>query len=302
MLQLKRDWILYLFMLPALLWILIFHYWPIYGIQIAFQDYKIGQAFGTSEWVGLKYIKQFFSSYWFPVVMKNTIVISLLSFAVSFPIPIILALLMNEMRNYRLKKTVQTITYAPHFISTVVLCGTLNLFLSPDSGLIGIGVNALRDLLGMEPINLLMSGPSFKWIYALSGVWQGAGWGTVVYMAALAAVDQEQIEAATIDGASKVQRIWYINLPVLLPVIVIQLIMNCGGILGVGFEKVYLLQNNTLIGYSEVISTYVYRVGITGGQFSFGSAVGLFNNVVNSLILILVNSIVRKVDESMSLF
>lgn len=301
-LNMKRNWLLYVFALPAFLWLAIFHYYPLYGLQIAFQNYKPGQAFGSSEWVGLEYFIQFFKSYWFPIVMKNTVVISLLTFVLSFPLPIILALMLNEVMNSKLKKTIQTITYAPHFISTVVLCATVNLFLSPSSGIIGTTVNSIREMMGLEAVNLMMSGSGFKWIYALSGVWQGTGWASVIYFAALSAVDIEQIDAARIDGANKLQRIWYINIPVLIPTIVIQLILNVGHLLGVGFEKVYLLQNDAIMGYSEVISTYVYRVGINGGKFSFGTSIGLFNSVINGILLLIVNKIVKKVDDNLSLF
>lgn len=302
LLTMKRNWLLYLFILPAFLWLLIFDYWPMYGVQIAFQNYKPGEIFGESQWVGLKYFKQFFDSYWFPVVMKNTFVISLLGFVLGFPLPIVLALMLNEVMNLKFKKTVQTITYAPHFISTVVLCGALTLFLSPESGLIGATVNAIRGKMGMGEVNLLMNGPMFKWIYVLSGIWQGTGWGAILYIAALSAVDMEQIDAARIDGASKIQRIIHINLPVLKPTIVIQLIMSCGSLLSVGFQKVYLLQSDTTLSYSEVISTYVYRAGINGAQFSFGTAVGLFNNLVNVAMMVIANTIVKKVDENLSFF
>lgn len=298
----KRNWILYLFMAPAFLWLLLFHYWPLYGVQIAFQKYIPGQTFGTSEWVGFKYFQQFFSSYWFPLVMRNTITISLLTFILTFPLPIVLALMLNEVLNSKFKKTVQTITYAPHFISTVVLCGMLRLFMAPDNGIVGGLVNSVRELMGLEAINIMMKGEAFKWVYALSGVWQTMGWNSVIYFAALSAVDMEQVEAARIDGASKLQRIWYINLPVLKPTIVIQLILACGKLLSVGYEKVYLLQNSTIMSHSEVISTYVYNVGLTGAQFSYSAAVGLFNNVINAALLILVNMVVRRVDESLSLF
>ena len=174
--RIRENWILYLFLLPTFVWFVIFHYWPIYGIQIAFQNYKIGQAFGSSQWVGLKYFRQFFSSYWFPTVMRNTVTISLLGFALSFPLPIVLALLLNEVSHEGYKKTVQTITYAPHFISTVVLCGALQLFLSPTSGLIGRGVNAIRQGIGLADVNILMDGPAFKWVYVLSGVSSGVIW------------------------------------------------------------------------------------------------------------------------------
>jgi len=300
--NMRRNWILYLFMLPTFLWHLLFHYVPLYGVQIAFQKYLPGQIIGTSEWVGFKYFQQFFSSYWFPLVMRNTITISLLHFVLSFPLPIILALMLNEVQNSKFKKTVQTITYAPHFISMVVLCGMVRLFMSPETGLIGVLVNSLREQSGLDAINIMMKGEAFKWVYSLSGIWQNTGWGSVIYFAALSAVDMEQVEAARIDGASKIQRIWYINLPVLKPTIVIQLIMSCGRLLSVGYEKVYLLQNSTILTHSEVISTYVYNVGLTGAQFSYSAAVGLFNNVINAVLLILVNAVVRKVDESLSMF
>jgi len=300
--QIKRNWILYLFMLPAVLWLFVFHYVPIYGVQIAFQNYKIGQAFGASEWVGLKYFKQLIESYWFPVIMKNTITISLLSFVLGFPIPIMLALALNEVKNMKFKKIVQTISYATHFISVIVLCGALRLFLSPDSGLLGLLINGVREFFGMDPVNILMSGPAFKWIYVLSGVWQEMGWGSVIYFAALSAVDLETVEAARIDGASKLQVIRYINIPVLIPTIVIQLILRFGSLISVGFDKVYLLQNDTILSYSEVISTYVYRMGVAGAQFSFGSAVGLFNNVINATLLLMVNAITKRLGDNLSLF
>jgi len=300
--QIKRNWILYLFMLPAVLWLFVFHYVPIYGVQIAFQNYKVGQAFGASEWVGLKYFKQLIESYWFPVIMKNTITISLLSFVLGFPIPIMLALALNEVKNMKFKKIVQTISYAPHFISVIVLCGALRLFLSPDSGLLGLMINGVREFFGMDPVNILMSGPAFKWIYVLSGVWQEMGWGSVIYFAALSAVDLETVEAARIDGASKLQVIRYINIPVLIPTIVIQLILRFGSLISVGFDKVYLLQNDTILSYSEVISTYVYRMGVAGAQFSFGSAVGLFNNVINATLLLMVNAITKRLGDNLSLF
>lgn len=300
--KIRRNWVLYLFALPALIWLLIFHYWPIYGVVIAFQNYKLGDVFGSSQWVGFKHFHQFFNSFWFPTIMKNTVVISLLTFCLGFPLPIILALLLNEVQNTKFKKTVQTITYAPHFISVVVLCGALQLFLSPGVGFIGMGVNYVRELMGMDPINILMEGEAFKWIYVLSDIWQSTGWGAVVYFAALSAVDPQQIEAARIDGASKLQRIIYINFPVLLPTIVIQLILRCGSLFNIGYEKVYLLQNETILSASEVINTYVYRVGLNGARFSFGTAVGLFNNMINAAVLILSNWIVRKIDEDLSLF
>lgn len=300
-LNVKKNWLLYLFVLPVVLYYIIFKYFPIYGIQIAFQDYKIGELFGESKWVGLKWFIKFFNSYWFPIVMKNTILISLLQFAICFPVPIILALLLNEVKNKKSKNAVQTVAIAPHFISMVILCGAIQLFLSESNGIIGIAVDTVRSWFGLKPINLLLNGSMFKWIYVLSGVWQEMGWSSILYFAALSSVDEGMLEAAKIDGANKLQRIRYINFPVLLPTIVIQLILTMGGILSVGFEKVYLLQSDSILSYSEVISTYVYRSGLAGGQYSFGSAVGLFNSVINFILLIIVNNIIRKINKDMSL-
>lgn len=296
-----RNWILYLFVIPTIVYYIIFQYTPIYGIQIAFQDYRVGQAFGESEWVGLKHFIKFFNSAWFTTVLKNTLSISLLTF-LGFPLPIILALLLNEVKNMKFRKLVQTVSYAPHFISVVVLCGMVNLFLSPSTGLIGVLVNGIRSGLGMDAVNIMTQGHLFKWIYVLSGIWQGTGWASIIYFAALSGVDPQLVEAARVDGANKVQCIWHINLPVLIPTIIIQLILQSGNILSVGYEKVYLLQNDTILRSSEVISTYVYRVGLQGAQYSFSTAVSLFNSVINAAMLILVNSITRKLSNENSLW
>ena len=296
-----RNWILYLFVIPTIVYYIMFHYVPIYGIQIAFQDYRVGQVFGESKWVGLKHFIKFFNSAWFTTLLKNTLSISLLNF-LGFPIPIILALLLNEVKNMKFRKLVQTASYAPHFISTVVLCGALNLFMSPSTGIIGIFVNEIREIFGMNPINIMTKGHLFKWIYVLSGIWQGTGWASIIYFAALAGVDPQLVEAAKVDGANKIQYIWHINLPVLIPTIVIQLILQSGSILSVGYEKVYLLQNDTILRSSEVISTYIYRVGLQGAQYSFSTAVNLFNSVINAIMLILVNTITRKLSSENSLW
>ena len=295
------NWILYLFVLPAVAYYIIFHYVPIYGIQIAFQDYRIGEMFGASQWAGLKHFLRFFESAWFGTVMRNTLSISLLSLAF-FPASIILALLLNEVQNIHFRKLVQTMTYAPHFISMVVLCGAVTMFLSPSTGLIGMAVNAVRGSAGKENINLLSVGSAFKWIYVLSGVWQGTGWSSIIYFAALSGVDPQLLEAAEVDGANKLQRMIHINLPVLVPTIIIMLILQCGNLLNVGYEKVYLLQNDTILQSSEVISTYVYRAGLKGGQYSYSTAINLFNSAINALLLITVNSITRKLDSSSSLW
>lgn len=297
-----HNWVLYVFMIPAILYYIIFEYMPIYGIQIAFQDYRIGEAFGESTWVGFKHFLKFFNSVWFDVVLKNTLTISVLGLVLSFPIPIILALLLNEVQNMKFRKLVQTMTYAPHFISVVVLCGAINLFLSPSTGIIGLFINGIREFMGMKPVNIMMDGDAFKWIYVLSGIWQGTGWSSIIYFAALSGVDPGLVEAAKIDGANKIQCIRHINLPILIPTIVIQLILKSGSILSVGYEKVYLLQNDSILRASEVISTYVYRTGLQGAQYSFSAAVSLFNSVVNAAMLILVNSITRKLSSENSLW
>ena len=295
------NWVLYLFVLPAIVFYIIFHYVPIYGIQIAFQDYRIGEAFGTSQWVGLKHFIRFFQSAWFTTVLRNTLTLSLLSLAF-FPMGIILALLLNEVQNMRFRKLVQTVTYAPHFISMVVLCGAITMFLGPENGLIGIAVNTIRKAMGMNSINLLSVGGAFKWIYVLSGVWQETGWGSIIYFAALSGVDPQLLEAAEVDGANKLQRMIHINLPVLIPTIIIMLILRCGSLLSIGYEKVYLLQNDTILQSSEVISTYVYRAGLKGGQYSYSTAISLFNSVINAVLLVTVNSITRKLDSNSSLW
>ncbi len=297
----KKNWILYLFIIPVIIYYIMFHYVPIYGIQIAFQDYRVGEIFGESKWVGLKHFIKFFNSAWFTTILKNTLTISLVSF-LGFPLPIIFALLLNEVKNIKFRKLVQTVSYAPHFISVVVLCGAVKMFLSPSTGFISIFVNNIREVMGLGAINIMTQGNLFKWVYVLSGIWQSLGWSSVIYFAALSGVDPQLVEAAQMDGANKVQCIWHINLPVLLPTIVIQLILKSGSILSVGFEKVYLLQNDTILRSSEVISTYLYRTGLQGAQYSFSTAVGLFNSVINAIILILVNSIARKLSSENSLW
>lgn len=297
----KRNWLLYLFVLPTVVYYIMFQYVPMYGIQIAFQDYRIGQVIGQSKWVGLTHLKKFFDSMWFDTVMKNTLTISLLGMVVGFPLPIILALLLNEIQNMKFRKFVQTVSYAPHFIATVVLCGMITMFLSPTTGVLGTAINEVRSFFGLAPVNYLTKGPAFKWIYILSDIWKGTGWGSVLYFATLSGVDPQLSEAAKVDGANKLQCIWHINIPVLIPTMIISLILKCGNILSVGQEKVFLLQNDTILRHSEVISTYVYRVGLMGGKYSFSTAVGLFNSVVNAVMLLTVNAIVRKLDKSLSL-
>lgn len=290
----RRYWPYYLFLLPAVLDVLVFHYFPLYGVQIAFKNYKVRAGIWGSEWVGLTHFAKFIESPMFFPLLRNTLLISVQSLIVGFPIPIILALLLNEMRNERVKRVVQTITYAPHFLSTVAVVGLLNLLLARDTGIL----NLLRDALGMGKLNFLTTPEYFRPIYVLSGVWQNTGWDSIIYLAALAAVDVEIVEAAKIDGTNRLQTIRYIYIPTILPTIVILLIMRSGSLLSVGYEKILLMQNDLIKDVSEVISTYTYRMGIVNGQYSYTTAIGLFNSVVNAVILVTVNFIAGKVNET----
>lgn len=289
-LKLKKNQQLYLFVLPAFLVILIFSYGPMYGIIIAFKDYMPSLGILGSPWVGLKHFQRFFESYYFWDLIKNTLGISVYSLIVGFPLPIILALALNEIKDGPFKKITQTVTYAPNFIAVVVMVGMIIAFLSPSTGVI----NHLLEFVGLQRINFMTDPKWFKTIYVLSGVWQGTGWGSVIYLAALSGVDTQLHEAATIDGASRLQRVWYINLPTM----VILLIMSFGSLMSVGFEKVILMQNPLNMESSNVIATFVYQQGLLDAQYSFASAVGLFNSVINSILLISVNSIAKRLSNS----
>ncbi|HOJ12515.1 MAG TPA: ABC transporter permease subunit [Clostridiales bacterium] len=295
--RIAENYEMYIFLLPAVIYYIIFKYGPLYGLQIAFKDYNGAMGIWGSEWVGLKHFKNFFSSYYFWPLIRNTLSISIYSLIAGFPMPIILAIMLNEVKNYKYKKFVQTVTYAPHFISTVVLVGTIVIILSPTYGL----VNQMLKFFGMETRSFMTSPKLFRHIYVWSGIWQSTGWGSIIYLAALSSVDPEQHEAAIIDGASRIQRIWYINIPVLIPIMTIIIIMNAGSIMNVGFEKVLLMQNDLIMDVADVISTYVYRRGLIRAEFSFSAAIGLFNNVANFILLMIVNGITRKLGET-SLF
>lgn len=296
LIRIGEHWQLYLMMLPALIYLIIFLYKPMYGVIVAFKNYKFNLGIWGSPWLNplFKNFTRFFNSYWFPIVLKNTVVISFLSLVFSFPAPILLALMVNEIEKGFLKKGFQTISYAPHFISTVVVCGMITMFLSPESGVL----NQILKKLNLAQVQLLQNPKAFKWCYVVSGIWQDVGWSAIIYFAALAGVDKELLEAAQIDGASRFQRIIHINLPVLKPTIVVLLVLSCGSLLSVGYEKVYLLQNDMNITGSEVISTYVYKMGLQKSDFSFSTAVGLFNSIVNCIILLFANSIARRVSEA----
>jgi putative aldouronate transport system permease protein len=292
--KMLNDYQLYLFILPSVLYFLIFHYVPIYGVQLAFKDFVATKGIWGSPWVGLKHFKLFFSSYYFWEIIGNTVGISLYSLIAGFPIPIIFALMLNEVSNKHYKKLVQTVSYAPHFISTVVMVGMLYIFLHPVYGI----VNTLIKFLGFEAVDFINKPEYFKSLYVWSDIWQHTGWNSVIYFAVLSNIDPEQHESAIIDGASRLQRIWYINVPVLMPTAVILLILNAGSIMSVGFEKVYLMQAPLNIKASEVISTYVYKVGLQSARYSFSTAVGLFNSVINFMLLVLVNRVAKKLSST----
>lgn len=293
---LKRNWQLYLFLLLPVVYFIVFKYIPMYGIQIAFKDYSPKLGFWRSSWVGFDHFFRFFRSYYFNQVLVNTITISLYSLVLGFPMPIMLALMLNEVneRARVFKKAVQTITYAPHFISMVVMCSMISLFLSPTYGI----VNKVIEMSGGEAIYFLGTPEMFKTIFVISGIWQNTGWASIIYIAALSGIDPALHQAAQIDGAGRLRRIWHINLPGITPTIVILLIMRCGSIMSVGFEKVFLLQNDLNRSASDVIATLVYRQGLILADFSFSTAVGLFNTLINLGLLFIVNYTARKLTET----
>lgn len=290
----KKNWQLYLIILPSLVYLLIFKYIPMVGVQIAFKNFMVTKGIWGSDWIGFKHFVDFFHLPIFWRVIKNTALLSLYSLLVGFPAPIILALALNELRNGVFKRTVQLVTFAPYFISTVIMVSIIMLFLSPQLGF----VHLLADKFGFPAENIMSKPAYFKTVYVLSDVWQFTGYASVIYIAALAGVDPHLYEAAKVDGASRFQRMINIDLPSIMPTAVILLILNAGQIMNVGFEKVYLMQNAINVGASEVISTYVYKMGLVGANFSFSAAVGLFNSVVNLLLLIGVNYVARKNSET----
>ena len=290
-----RSWQWYILVLPAVVYIAIFAYGPMYGVQIAFKNYKPKLGATGSPWLEplFKNFIRFVNYPDFWKMIRNTLSITLYSLA-TFPLPIIFALMLNEVKNLKLKKTVQMITYAPHFLSEVVVCSLVLMMLARANG----PINNLIVAFGGERIPFIEMPSAFSSIYVWSGVWQNIGWDSILYISALAAISQEQIEAASIDGANRIQIIRHVNIPGILPTIAITFIMRMGGLLSVGYSKIFLLQNDLNLSSSQVISTYVYRVGILNGQYSYSTAISLFNNVVNILILLMANFVVKKVTDT----
>ncbi len=287
----KRNWQLYLFLLPAVIFIILFMYTPMYGLQIAFKNYRSGLGIWGSEWAGLKWFVKFFSTPRCWEIVKNTLTISVYSLIAGFPLPICLAIILNYVKNLRFKKFAQTVTYMPYFISTVVLVGMMHLFFSPSSGF----VNTMIKALGGEPVYFMGISSVFPHMYVWSGVWQSMGYSSIIYIAALSGVSPELHESAVIDGANILQRIWHIDIPTIMPTMIILLIMSCGNIMNVGYEKVLLMQTDMTLDVSEIISTYVYKIGLVNQQYSFSTAIGLMNNVINFIILVTANKVSNKI-------
>ncbi|MFH5185295.1 ABC transporter permease [Paenibacillus sp. TAB 01] len=280
---------LYLMLVPVLAYYFVFHVQPLYGLQIAFKDFSASLGFWDSPWVGFDQFQRFFSSYYFERLLSNTIGISLYALAVGFPMPILLALQLNEVKWLKLKKFVQNITYFPHFVSVIVVAGMITIFTSPDGF-----INAVRGWFGLEPANLLTESAYFKSIYVISHVWQHTGWTAIIYIAALAGINPELYEAATMDGASKLKQMLHVSIPGILTTILILFVLQIGSLLDVGFQKILLLQNSLNMESSDVISTYVYRTGILQGNYSLSTAVGLFNTLINVTLLVTANQIIKR--------
>jgi putative aldouronate transport system permease protein len=287
----KALWLLFL---PCLLYYLIFRYAPMFGLVITFKDYNLFKGIWASHWVGLKYYRMFLDNPDFWPLMKNTFLLGLYKLFFGFPAPILLAILLNEVRKAAFKRVVQTVSYLPHFISNVIVASMVIMFLSPTGGLI----NNLLGVIGIGPINFMNEPGLFRGIYVLSEIWQHIGWETIIYLAALTAIDPQLYEAADMDGASRMRKIWHVTLPGISPAIVITLILNIGKVLEIGFEKVFLMQNPAIYDTADIISTYVYRVGMVQGNFSYGASIDLFMGVISLIFIYTANYISRRISET----
>ena len=288
------NWRLYVCVLPAVVYLFLFNYMPMYGIIIGFKDYNPALGIVQSKWVGFDHFYTFVTSVQFLQLVRNTFLISFYSLIFGFPVPIILALMLHEVKSLTFKKFVQNATYIPHFISTVVMVSMVIIFTSPEIGII----NTFIEWFGGSPVDFMAKAEYFRTIYIVSGIWQSMGWNSIIYFAALAGVDPQLYEAAEIDGASRLQRIRHINIPSIAPTIVMLFIMSCGSLLSVGYEKIFPIQNSLNIEVSEVISTYVSKVGLIGAKFSYTTAIGLFNTLINFAMLLIVNFISRSISDN----
>ena len=289
----KNNWQLYVLILPAIIYFIVFNYMPLYGIQIAFKDFKAVFGISGSKWVGFKHFENFFHAYYFKRLLANTLLLNVYNLLWSFPVPIILAILLNQIKGPKIKRFIQTSIYVPYFLSTVVLAGMLYIFLSPTSGIF----NILRQALGMKAVDFMSDAKAFRTIYIVSGIWQSAGWGTILYIASLSGVDPSLYEAAEIDGASIWQKIRYIDMPSIVPVIVMVFILDCGKLLSSNTDKALVMQTAGNIPTSDIIGVYVYNVGLGSGQFSYTTAIGLFINIINFIIIITANQISKKISD-----
>lgn len=286
----RNNWQLYVLVLPAIIYFFVFNYLPLYGIQIAFKDYKAVDGITGSAWVGLKHFKNFFEAYYFKRLLANTLILNVYYLLWSFPVPLILAIFLNRIRGEKKKRFIQTSIYVPYFISTVVLAGILYIFLSPTSGIF----NFARMAMGMNPIDFMSEASAFRSIYIISGIWQSAGYGTILYIATLTGIDQSLYEAADIDGANIWQKIRYIDLPALIPTAMMVFILDCGKMLSSDTNKALVMQTPGNIPMSDIIGVYVYNVGLGSGQFSYTAAIGLFVNIINFILIISVNKLSKK--------
>jgi len=290
---LKNNWQLYVLVLPVVIYFLVFNYLPMYGIQISFRDYKVTFGITGSKWVGLKHFKTFFNAYYFKRLLSNTLLLNVYNLVWSFPVPIILAILLNQIRSEKRKKFIQTTIYIPYFISTVVLAGMLYIFLAPANGIF----NVVRTAMGFMPYDYMSEAEAFRPVYILSGIWQSAGYSSILYIACLSGVDPALYEAAELDGASIWQKIRFIDIPSLIPTAMMVFILDCGKILASNTNKALVLQTAGNISTSHIIGVYVYNMGVAGGQFSYTAAIGLFANIVNFILIITVNKISKKVSD-----
>lgn len=291
--DLYKNRAIYIMLLPVIIYLLIFNYLPMYGIIIAFKDFKPRLGILQSPWVGLEHFKDFFSSIYFIRTLSNTLILSGLNLLFGFGAPILFALLLNEVKNLRFKKLIQTITYLPHFITTVIIASLIISFTNSE-GFITIAVNAITGHTG----SLIGDKNFFRVIFVASDIWQGFGWGSIIYLAAMAGINTELYEAARIDGANKLRQVWHVTLPGIRPTIIIMLILAIGGVMNIGWEKVFLLQTPLTYETSDIISTFVYRKGFEDMNFSYSSAVGLFNSVINLILLVSANKFSKKVNET----
>ena len=290
----RRDYQLLLLCAIPLAYFIIIHYIPMYGVTIAFKDFKASAGIWDSKWVGFKHFRRFFSSFQFWPLIRNTLGLSFLQILLGFPIPIFLSIMLNQVSNKKFRKFVQSVVYSPHFISIVVLTGMLYIFLSPRNGM----VNTIIEFFGGTPIFFLGDSKYFKLSFVFSGIWQHAGWSAIIYIAALAGISPDLYEAAEVDGANKWQRVWHIDIPGLLPTITMMLTLEVGKVMNLGFQKAYLMQNAQNISASEIISTYIYKVGLMDAQYSYSTAINLFNNIVNIILLVTMNNISKKITEN----